>query len=345
MSLKVFYIMTKSDGISITINGESYSVRVTHPNYQTIMTKLKSKEYDNLLSLIDIGKSISITTNKGKLFVEGGEVFFIDTKAGKTKKLDGSLVDRIIKDLKNQQTEKYGRALMNLLENINLNKSKDISGELYEWLKSGNCPITDDGCVLAYKKVRPNFTDIYSGNFDNSPGKIVRMPQADVDPDRTVECSRGLHFASIGYLKHYGSCSENRVVIVKVNPRHIFAIPTDYQFQKGRCSEYFVVGEYTGEERMISEAFDYYFVDEDNIDKAAPKVKFTETKLKPSLLEQGRAYGYIDPKGNGVKVRIVDNQKILVTWDTKKADVVIMSFETKSIRALVKSLVETKIDD
>ena len=53
-------------------------------------------------------------------------------------------------------------------------------------------------------------------------------------------CSYGLHFCSEGYLRHFGG---DRVVILKINPRDVVSIPTDYNNTKGRCCRYEVIGE------------------------------------------------------------------------------------------------------
>jgi hypothetical protein len=63
-----------------------------------------------------------------------------------------------------------------------------------------------------------------------------------VDDDANRTCSSGLHFCSQDYLSHFGG-SDSRVVIVKINPRDVVSIPTDYDFSKGRCSRYEVIGE------------------------------------------------------------------------------------------------------
>jgi hypothetical protein len=161
---------------------------------------------------------------------------------------------------------------------------------------SGKTPITYDGCFLAYKKVRRlssgKFVDIFTGKMDNSPGEIPRMKQDEVDRNRNQTCSRGLHFCSRGYLSNYSGNDHDVVVIVKVNPRHVFAIPTDYNFQKGRASEYFVVGEYKGDWKT-TEAFKEAFVDEDTKFASMPDVEFATGWLRPSLEKLGESFGLV----------------------------------------------------
>lgn len=122
------------------------------------------------------------------------------------------------------------------------NPSRGAQAELNEFLEVADLPITEDGCFLAYKRVRDDYRDLHSATFDNSVGKVVEMERDGVDPDRDRTCSYGLHFCSQDYLRNFYS-GAGRIVIVKVNPTDVVSIPSDYQFTKGRTCRYEVVGE------------------------------------------------------------------------------------------------------
>ena len=343
MTTSIFY--TRHDGgLTIFKNGKQSTVSSSHSNFDKILSALKSKDYDKVESLMSVEKTINKTgvSRKNpncKVYVKSGKVFFTDTRAGKDVELAGTLVERILRDLSDPDSTRYADALMALLENISKNKLKDVSAELYEWLASGKAPITSDGCILAYKKVRSDFLDQYTGTLDNSPGKVVRMKQDDVDTDRTNECSVGLHFASLGYLHNYSAGDNAKVIIVKVNPRHIFAIPRDYQCQKGRASEYYVVGEYQSKDKELVEAFKDAFVDEDNLVKSAPEVKFTKSGMRPSLEAVAESYGLV--KNGKVWIEVVKGKYVPLVQDENDPDgeVYEMSFKTNSVRAAVKAAV------
>jgi hypothetical protein len=344
--MSIFY--TRHDGgLTLFRDGKQSTIASSHQNFPSILEALKARDYAKLESLMSIEKTINATgvssNAKSKVFVRNGKVYFMDTRNRKEVLLDGALVDRILRDLGKPGCEKYANALMYLMENIQKNPLKDVAGELYEWLASGKAPITTDGCVLAYKKVAGDFKDIYTGTMDNSPGKIVRMKQAEVDTDRRNTCSHGLHFASLGYLSHYGDTSGSKVVIVKVNPRHIFAIPKDYKCQKGRTSEYYVVGEYKSVNREKIEAFNDAFIDEDNKVASAPEVTFVKSGLRPSLealaesfnlCRDGKVRVGVDHSGR----RYVLDQDVEAKGCDYK-EVYFMSIETKSVRAVVKAAV------
>ena len=76
--------------------------------------------------------------------------------------------------------------------------------------------------------------------MDNSVGKIVEMERNEVDDDKDRTCSTGLHFCSESYLNSFGG---ERTVIVKINPRDVVSIPSDYNDSKGRACRYEVIGE------------------------------------------------------------------------------------------------------
>lgn len=135
------------------------------------------------------------------------------------------------------------------IKNMFDNPYIDAVEELYDFCQEQDFVITEDGCFLAYKNVNSDFTSIHPSvdgtHLDHSIGSVVK--EQYFDTDRTQTCSKGLHFCSKEYLKHY---TGNKTIIVKVNPKDVVAIPTDYSFMKGRCKEYKVIGELNKEETL-----------------------------------------------------------------------------------------------
>jgi hypothetical protein len=148
--------------------------------------------------------------------------------------------------------------LMNFLARLMKNTRYSSQRSLYDFIDANEMVFEDDGCFLAYKIVGSDYMSLYRGRnakvFDNSPGQTVKMSSADVDDDRSKTCSSGLHVCSRNYLPHYGNGSRDKVVIVKVDPEHVVAVPSDYNNAKMRVSEYLVVGELT--DKQNAELFD-----------------------------------------------------------------------------------------
>jgi acyl carrier protein len=257
-----FAMIKTSSGITLMIDGETYTVSSDHPNFNKIKDAIKAQEYDTLPDLIDIGASIEKQTS-GKVKVVNGGIQYNGAP------FHNVICDRIIKLLAE------GFDVSNMLvfiENMMENPSHRAVNQLYSFLEACSLPITEDGHFLAYKKVRADFKDIHSGTFDNSPGRYVAIArnQVDEDPERT--CSHGLHICSLSYLEHFGSSGNDVVVIVKINPRDVVAVPADYNNAKMRVAAYEVVGTYKGDHKK--EAFKSSVVDRDNRNESAPDVEW-----------------------------------------------------------------------
>jgi hypothetical protein len=138
-----------------------------------------------------------------------------------------------------------------LLENLVQNPSNRAVNEAYTFLENYGLPITDDGCFLAYKAVRRDYKDIYSGTIDNSIGASPTMPRFQVDETYEKDCSSGLHVGALEYVLTYGhfqkghmvNSNGNRLLIVKVDPRDVVSVPKYKSHPKMRVSKYTVVDE------------------------------------------------------------------------------------------------------
>lgn len=146
------------------------------------------------------------------------------------------------------------KPLENFVTKLYKNPSYRVVNQLFDFIEAsrknaGGFTITEDGCIIGYKKVRADFTDCHTGTFDNHPGKIVEMPRNEVDENPDKTCSKGLHFCAFNYLQNFGNSEWDKIVVVKVDPADVVAIPTDYNNSKARCCRYEVIGEYTGSDR------------------------------------------------------------------------------------------------
>lgn len=131
-------------------------------------------------------------------------------------------------------------------ENLNKNPSFNSRKMLYSFLEKNGHALTEDGHFLAYKTVQNNFLDKHSGKFDNSPGKVVEMDRSLVNDNPNDYCSSGLHFASWNYARnHFHNGSSDKMVMVKINPADVVAVPHDYNGEKCRGCKYEVISEVT----------------------------------------------------------------------------------------------------
>lgn len=225
------------DGISLSLGMSPHTIDRSHPNYDRIVDALREDDWNTVEELINIAKSL-IAFGDGKIGVDvdNGIVLY----AG--EEIHGSLQVRILQMMEEGFSVE---PLVVFLDNLMQNPSKRAVDELYGFLEHGKMPITEDGHFLAYKRVRADYKSVHDGKTDNSIGATPSMDRNKVDDDKDRTCSQGLHFCSHEYLKSF--CGE-KVVVLKINPRDVVSIPSDYNNTKGRACLYEVVGELSEDE-------------------------------------------------------------------------------------------------
>jgi hypothetical protein len=247
------YSITENS-ISVYYNGQLYPpVRTTHPNFEKLKDALRNKSWHLLDTLLDLVKPVkSYLAGYGDVKVENGMIYY------KGEPLHNTLTTRIFALMK--EGFEFNNLLV-FIANLHQNPSFRAVNELYSFLEHHALPITDDGCFLAYKAVRNDYKDIYSGKFDNSVGQVVSIDRNKVDEDKNQHCSHGLHVGAITYVTQYGhlgsaeiSSTGNRLLIVKVNPKDAVAVPGDHNCTKLRVCEYTVIGEINDVRNILDKA-------------------------------------------------------------------------------------------
>ncbi len=222
--------LIQGNNIVVVIDNKPHTISKTHITYQKVLDAIKAGDWEALPDIIE-PKKVVLNYGQGNVSIQGETLYW------KGKELNTGLSVRMIQML---QEGFPIEPMVNFMENLYQNPSKRAVTELYGFLEKCNLPITPDGHFLAYKKIRADYTDVHSGKFDNSVGRIVEMERHDVDDNKDNTCSTGLHFCSQSYLSSFGG---ERTVIVKINPRDVVSIPSDYNDAKGRACRYEVVSE------------------------------------------------------------------------------------------------------
>lgn len=176
------------------------------------------------------------------------------------------------------------------------NPDKDVHSQLFGFIQACGMTLAEDGDFLAYKRVRSDFKDIYSGTMDNSPGKVVEEERFYCEKDPNKTCAKGLHFAAWDYLDSYASAVSNKTVLVKINPTDVVSIPNDYRDMKGRACKYLILREVERDKELkgtavmkdvsskiklqsVEDVIDYLYRNEENMLQVAR----TETNRKARL--------------------------------------------------------------
>jgi hypothetical protein len=238
------YIIANDGNVTAAVGGQAYNFGKAHPNYNKLINHLKNNNVEHFEACYDIVSHVNAYC-EGYVNCDHGSLSWDGIKM--PDMFTNTIVDMV----------KQGfpfEPMLNFLDNMSQNPSDHAIVELFDFMENKHMPITMDGCFLAYKAVRSDYKDIYSGTFNNNVGDVCSVPRNKVDNNRDNGCGHGLHVGAIDYAKSYGGIDldndgddndgGNRLMICKVNPRDVVSVPSDHKFQKLRCCRYEVVAEF-----------------------------------------------------------------------------------------------------
>ncbi len=246
----------------MVINGKPVTVAKSDKYFDAVVTALKAKATgEEILDILEAEKrklEEAVQVAQG-IELKGGQLYY-----------EGDVIAGVLGSRMMQMVDEgFDLAPMSaFLANLMQSPAKRVVDHLYAFLDHGKNPITEDGCFLAYKAVRSDFKDIHSNTFDNSVGQVLSMPRNKVDEDPNQTCSYGFHVCSFEYLPHF-SHADGHVMVCKVNPADVVAIPRDYNNTKMRVCKYEVIAEYA----------DYYGKREDKLSATSVAVTSGKTFL------------------------------------------------------------------
>lgn len=249
----------QGNNIVVVIGANSHTINKGHIAYQKVLDAIKAGDWETVKNTVE-PKKVILSYGAGNISIKGETLYW------KGREFHNSLSRRMIQMF---QDGFPIEPLVLFMENLMQNPSYRAVNELYEFLEKNTLPITPDGHFLAYKKVRTDYLDVHSGTVLNkvaatftaeeqaslpiTSGRkkevtvevqdgvtVVSMPRNEVNDDKNQTCSEGLHFCSKEYLGSFGG---DRVMILKINPRDVVSIPTDYNRSKGRACRYEVIAE------------------------------------------------------------------------------------------------------
>lgn len=240
------YIIANDGTVTAIVSGQTYSFGKSHPNYNKLINHLKNNNIEHFEAAYDIVSHVNA-------YCEG----YVNCTDGSLSWDGIKMPDMFTNTILDMVKQGFPfEPMLNFLDNLSQNPSDHAVVELFDFMENKNMPITYDGCFLAYKAVRNDYKDIYSGTFNNNVGDVCSVPRNKVDNNRDNGCGHGLHVGAIDYAKSYGGIDTddldggtdndggNRLMICKVNPRDVVSVPTDSKFQKLRCCRYEVVAEF-----------------------------------------------------------------------------------------------------
>lgn len=238
-------VIKSPDGnVTVLVNNcQPYVFNDKHINYQLLMKAIEDNDSVVFLKLYDVQKTLQtsldtyIVDKEVDFHISNGQIFF-----------NGEVVHNFVCEriLEAYRTNVSYKNLVCFLKKLLQNPSRNAVEQLYSFLERKGMPITDDGDFIAWKSVRTDYLDKYSGTIDNSVGKVIEVTRNKVDDNYQHECSHGLHVGALEYSGPGGwyNSPQDKVLAVKVNPKDAVAVPQDHNFTKLRVCRYEVVGEH-----------------------------------------------------------------------------------------------------
>lgn len=246
------YYISRDRHITLWLDGGQTKtvVRPDHLSYKEIKNALvKKMSEEEIVEILETSEALE------EEFVEEAPEEVTMSSDGQILYSGKPLHNVVTQRIKELRKDGYPYApLVAFLGRLMLNPSQRAISELFDFLENRSLPLTEDGCFLAYKAVRSDFLDKYSGTIDNSPGTVVEIDRAEVDSNRERECSYGLHVGAMEYVEWYGKTGD-KVVLVKVNPEDCVSVPLDHKAQKLRCCKYEVLREIQRGEELEAAAY------------------------------------------------------------------------------------------
>jgi hypothetical protein len=207
---KPAYIVT-SNAITVIWEGQPYTVNTDNPNYTGLKNALLNAEYDSIGRFLDIKKQIEDFSH-GSIKVVAEKVYYGNYE------LKGFVIDKLLEFLRSGA--KDAQPILNFIEKLMFNPSKNSVDQLYTFLSYKTLPLTETGNIIGYKGVDTNF---YSKHGNKN--KIVITGKGDLHIDnKTIEVkasagkevsSGGGRLGTPGFLNHQDVAQ----IIVKNMPK------------------------------------------------------------------------------------------------------------------------------
>ena len=202
----------------------------THPDYDTVKKAVLNSDWETIdITIANPTPTHSFSFNGNKVTIEADEILY------NGEPLQHGFVDRL-KEMR-QEGLKDPTPWLLFLERVMKNPSQRIRDTLHTFVEDQHMALTKEGKILAYKGVREDLYDKYSGTILNSIGSTITMERAGVDDNAENTCSNGLHVGDYDYAKSWG-CG-GTLLLVEFDPADAVSVPIDGQ--KLRTCSYKVI--------------------------------------------------------------------------------------------------------
>jgi len=277
---------------TIVIEGEVFNIQSDDFRFDQVINLLGDNDKEGLLSILKVNSRAEIIAH------EDGE--FIFNEDDNTISYNGVLIEGTLGDTLKALTQRNFKDLdrfKNFVNRLLKNPSSSSIKELYDFMSYKQLPISEDGYLIAYKGVRHNFysshgnirTIVKQGSVDgsgrilNNLGDVIEVDRNQVDDNRDIGCSFGLHVGSMDYASSFGA----KTLLVKVDPADVVSVPTDCNYQKMRVCKYEVVSEIENEIKVVA------------VDMSEGAVPVDQQTLKANVSDEATIIEYLSFQEEG----------------------------------------------
>ena len=227
-------------------NGEVVEKEVTEDEFKKIVEaqtdeevlKLLCPEYQKSIESHNNALTLIEKIQKSKLLSMRGDVVYWEEVS--CLSVPEELAKAIIK-AEEEHNELKISTYRNFWTLMSLNPSEECRKNLYWFLQLHGLKLAKCGFFVAYRNVDTTkekgvYTDHHSHSTRIEIGEMVTIPREECDCNSNNECSRGLHCASVKWLKknYFGDVG----LACLVNPADVVAVPHNSEYGKLRTCAY-----------------------------------------------------------------------------------------------------------
>ena len=227
-------------------NGAIIEKEVTEDEFKKVVKaqtdeevlKLLCPEYQKSVELHNNALTLVEKIQKSKLLSIRGDVVYWEEVS--CLSVPEELVKAIIK-AEEEHNELKISTYRNFWTLMSLNPSEECRKNLYWFLQLHGLKLAKCGFFVAYRNVDTTkekgvYTDHHSHSTRIKIGEMVTLPREKCDCDSNNECSKGLHCASVKWLKknYFGNVG----LACLVNPADVVAVPHNSEYGKLRTCAY-----------------------------------------------------------------------------------------------------------
>lgn len=244
--MKVNYIFLK-DSVVINHNANTHTVHRSDECYVQVKNAIKSKDYDELLRVVDKSAAIENYVPDGEFVVLNGAIY------SNGERVNGYIENKLLEFVEEGLPYEY---LLNFWKRLRENPSANSREQLYPFLERAKCPITARGTFIAYKAVKRVGERFFAYHgyhnektrFEYIIGEPAAEDRSTVIDNPNQACGSGVHVGSYAYASSFNSGDDKVILEVEVDPADVVSVPKDCDYGKCRCCLVVPVAVLTGGE-------------------------------------------------------------------------------------------------